>query len=435
MSNREIGERLFISERTARTHVQNILAKLDVSTRAAAAAFAVEHGLIERHSARLLMFRQCRPRREYVGASAHYVDSSSLLPRRKSADQPMCDRLRGRTMAVGSMRRTQPIDRHRQPAATEARHDLPQPLPRRRDPRRSADALHPAACRAAGRQAGADRRPERPDADLRATGRRRAARGRRVWRGAGFRKGDVFATVCPNVPEFALAFYGVASLGGATTMLNPLFTAGEMHRQLADSGARFVLTVPERLATVREAVAGTRVEEIFVLGEAEGATPFQALLQHDEPLPPVAIDPAEDVVAPALFERHDRPRQGGDADPPQPDRQRADAASDCSRCRKTTRSSCVSPLFHIAGISMLNSSLHAGATLVLMPRFDLQTFLRILQDYRATRADLPPPIVLELSRHPIVAEYDLSRLRLILWGAAPMGEAVAAPAASASAAA
>src|SRR4051812_14529840 len=36
----------------------------------------------------------------------------------------------------------------------------------------------------------------------------------------GFRKGDVFATVCPNVPEFALAFYGVASLGGATTMLN-----------------------------------------------------------------------------------------------------------------------------------------------------------------------------------------------------------------------
>ncbi len=46
-SNRGIGERLYISERTAGTHVQNILDKLDVSTRAAAAAFAVEHGLIE----------------------------------------------------------------------------------------------------------------------------------------------------------------------------------------------------------------------------------------------------------------------------------------------------------------------------------------------------------------------------------------------------
>ena len=48
-SNRQIGERLFISERTARTHVQNILNKLDVGTRAAAAAYAVEHGLIEPH--------------------------------------------------------------------------------------------------------------------------------------------------------------------------------------------------------------------------------------------------------------------------------------------------------------------------------------------------------------------------------------------------
>jgi hypothetical protein len=40
---------LYISERTARTHVQNILNKLDVSTRAAAAAYAVEYGLIELH--------------------------------------------------------------------------------------------------------------------------------------------------------------------------------------------------------------------------------------------------------------------------------------------------------------------------------------------------------------------------------------------------
>src|SRR6187549_1950845 len=96
-----------------------------------------------------------------------------------------------------------------------------------------------------------------------------ADRVRRVASGLarrGFRKGDVFATVCPNVPEFAVAFYGVASLGGATTMLNPLCTAEEMHRQLADAGARFVLTVPEWLATVREAVAGTRVEDIFIFG-------------------------------------------------------------------------------------------------------------------------------------------------------------------------
>jgi acyl-CoA synthetase (AMP-forming)/AMP-acid ligase II len=240
----------------------------------------------------------------------------------------------------------------------------------------------------------------------------------------GFRKGDVFATVCPNVPEFAVAFYGVASLGGATTMLNPLYTAEEMHRQLADAEARFVLTVPEWLATVREAVAGTRVEDIFILGEAEGATPFQTLLQNDEPLPPVAINPAEDVVM--------LPYSSGTTGRPKGVMLTHRNLIASVLTRRVMLASpeddtvvCVTPLFHIAGIAVLNGTLHAGATLVLMPRFDFQTLLRILQDYRATRAVLPPPIILELSRHSLVAEYDLSRLRLILWGAAPMGDAVA----------
>jgi DNA-binding NarL/FixJ family response regulator len=46
-SNREIGDALFISERTAQTHVQHILNKLDVNTRAAAAAYAVAEGMVD----------------------------------------------------------------------------------------------------------------------------------------------------------------------------------------------------------------------------------------------------------------------------------------------------------------------------------------------------------------------------------------------------
>ena len=209
----------------------------------------------------------------------------------------------------------------------------------------------------------------------------------------GFRKGDVFATVCPNVPEFALAFYGVASLGGATTMLNPLFTAGEMHRQLTDSGARFVLTVPERLATVREAVIGTGVEEIIVLGGTDDVTPFRTLLQDDDPLPLVDINPTEDTVV--------LPYSSG--------------TTGCAKGVMLTHRNLVaavltrppmilpsqddtivivSPVFHIAGISMLNASLHAGATLVLMPRFDFQTLLQLLRrgiGPRAPYAAAGPP--------------------------------------------
>jgi acyl-CoA synthetase (AMP-forming)/AMP-acid ligase II len=239
-----------------------------------------------------------------------------------------------------------------------------------------------------------------------------------------FRKDDVFATVCPNVPEFALAFYGVASLGGATTMLNPLFTASELRRQLADAGARFVLTVPERLATVQEAVAGTSVEEVFALGEADGATLFATLLEHDGTPPSVKIDPAADVVL--------LPYSSGTSGHPKgvmlTHRNLITSALTwwaMDPVSEDDTAVVVFPFFHVGGVRTLNVLLHAGMTLVLMPRFDLETLLRLLQDYRATRVSLRPPTVLELSRHPLVAEYDLSRLGLIGWGGAPMSDAVA----------
>jgi acyl-CoA synthetase (AMP-forming)/AMP-acid ligase II len=240
----------------------------------------------------------------------------------------------------------------------------------------------------------------------------------------GFRKGDVFATVVPNVPEFALAFYGVAALGGATTMLNPLLTVEEQTAQLRDSGARFVLTVPERLDAVREAAGMAGVEEVFVLGAADGATPFAALLERDGSLPAVAIDPAEDVAA--------LPYSSGTTGRPKgvmlTHRNWITNVliwQAIDRMSEDDTVVCVFPLFHAGGIIHLNWFLHAGATQVLMPRYDFQTFLRLLQDYRATNVGVAPPIALELSRHPSVADYDLSRLQLIRWAAAPLSQSVA----------
>jgi acyl-CoA synthetase (AMP-forming)/AMP-acid ligase II len=55
-----------------------------------------------------------------------------------------------------------------------------------------------------------------------------------------------------------------------------------------------------------------------------------------------------------------------------------------------------------------------------MPRFELEEFLRILQEHRVTRAYLVPPIVLALAKHPMVDKYDLSALQLVVSGAAPL---------------
>ena len=83
---------------------------------------------------------------------------------------------------------------------------------------------------------------------------------------------------------------------------------------------------------------------------------------------------------------------------------------------------CVLPLFHIYGlVVVLNMGLHLGATIVTMPRFDLEQFLGLIQKYRVTLSHIVPPIVLKLAKDPSVEKFDLSSLKMIFSGAAPLG--------------
>jgi acyl-CoA synthetase (AMP-forming)/AMP-acid ligase II len=68
----------------------------------------------------------------------------------------------------------------------------------------------------------------------------------------------------------------------------------------------------------------------------------------------------------------------------------------------------------------MNQGLQWGGTVVSLPRFELDTFLRTIQDQRITRAFVAPPILLALAKHPMVDQFDLSSLRSITSGAAPL---------------
>jgi acyl-CoA synthetase (AMP-forming)/AMP-acid ligase II len=60
-----------------------------------------------------------------------------------------------------------------------------------------------------------------------------------------------------------------------------------------------------------------------------------------------------------------------------------------------------------------------------MPRFDFQEFLTAVQKYRVSILPLVPPIVLGMVKHPAVSQFDLSSVRLVFSGAAPLGEEIA----------
>jgi acyl-CoA synthetase (AMP-forming)/AMP-acid ligase II len=84
------------------------------------------------------------------------------------------------------------------------------------------------------------------------------------------------------------------------------------------------------------------------------------------------------------------------------------------------------PFFHIYGMTVImNQALRVGATVVTMPRFDLAGFLDLVERHRVTKAHLVPPIILALAKSPAVEGHDLSSLRWINSGAAPLGAELA----------
>jgi len=237
----------------------------------------------------------------------------------------------------------------------------------------------------------------------------------------GFKQGDVFAIFSTNCLEYPIAFHAVAMLGGIVTPLNPLYTAAEAAFQLRDAGARFLVTTPLCIDKAAAAAQAANIEELFVFGESDGATPFARLLEGDGDVPRVAIDPKNDLVA--------LPYSSGTTGLPKGVMltHYNIVANMCQMdgldyFHHEDRLLCVLPLFHIYGlVVVLNMGLHLGATIVIMPRFDLEQFLESIQKYRITLSHIVPPIVLKLAKDPTIDDYDLSSLRMIFSGAAPLG--------------
>lgn len=238
----------------------------------------------------------------------------------------------------------------------------------------------------------------------------------------GFKKGDVFAIFIPNLPEYAVAFLGVAAVGGINTTVNSLYSVDELKHQFKDSNAKYLLTIPDFLDRALPAAEACGIEEVFVLGEAPvGTSPFSALLNNDGVVPKVDIDPQNDLVALPYSSGTTGLSKGVMLT-------HANLIANMvisSETNPTDETDCavaVLPFFHIYGmVLILNLAIYRGTKMVTMPRFDLEQFLQIVQEHKATVLNLVPPIILALAKHPSVNNYDVSSIRLIGSGAAPLG--------------
>src|SRR6185437_2731076 len=237
---------------------------------------------------------------------------------------------------------------------------------------------------------------------------------------SGIRKGDVIALCCPNSAEFAIAFHAGARIGATLTSANPANTPKDLAYQLKDAGAKLLIASPALLDKARAAISESGLApELISIEDVAGLRSITSIETDADP-PPVAFDPQTDVVA--------LPYSSGTTGLPKGVMltHRNLVANLLQIENVAGRQARVLlgllPFFHIYGLMViLNHGLRMGATIVTLPRFEPEPFLKALQDWRVELAHIVPPIAVALAKHPTVGNYDLQHLKELFCGAAPLG--------------
>ncbi|MEV0261623.1 4-coumarate--CoA ligase family protein [Streptomyces sp. NPDC050617] len=244
---------------------------------------------------------------------------------------------------------------------------------------------------------------------------------------SGVCKGDVLALISPNTIAFPVVFYAATRAGATVTTVHPLCTADELAKQLGDCDARWIVTVSPLLGQVREAAEKVGcVREIVVCDRAEGCRSVQDMIGFAGPAPDVCIDPARDLAA--------LPYSSGTTGVPKGVMlTHRSIATNLAQLDELVPSRpgqvvlAVLPFFHIYGLTaLMNAPLRRGATVVVLPRFDVGQFLSAIEKYQVNGVYVAPPIVLALAKHPAATGYDLSSLEYVVSAAAPLDAGLAA---------
>ena len=245
-----------------------------------------------------------------------------------------------------------------------------------------------------------------------------------------WQRGDVLALYAPNDIDIAPVIYGAFFAGAVVTPANPAYSADELAYQLENAGAKAVVTTKAFLGNALEAAGkvGIGADRVILLGEERDASftvkhwtnirktsgalryrrrkakpsdlAFLAYSSGTTGLPKGVMLSHLNIVADLLQIQGAVGRWYNSAD---------------------DKILGVLPFFHIYGLTgLVHQILHRGIECVVMPAFDMELFLRTIQHHRITFAYVAPPIIVRLARDKQVDGYDLSSLKMITSGAAPL---------------
>lgn len=251
---------------------------------------------------------------------------------------------------------------------------------------------------------------------------------RNLW---DWQKGDVLALFSPNDVDYAAVIYGTFFAGGTVTPANPAYSADELAFQLSNSDAKAIVTTKQFQDTALKAAKKANVPEdrVILLGaqrdeahrikhwtnirKTSGAIRYRRRkMNPDDDLAFLAYSSGTTGLPKGVMLSH------------------RNVVADVLMIQgcvgnwyKSGQDKFlgVLPFFHIYGLTgLVHQMLYRGIELVIMPSFNLEVFLRAIQEHRITFVYVAPPVIVRLARDAMVDKYDLSSIRMITSGAAPL---------------
>ena len=279
-------------------------------------------------------------------------------------------------------------------------------------------------------------------------------------RGLGVEKGDRVVLNMQNCPQLVIAHFAILRANAVVVPVNPMNRAEELKHFITDPDARVAITTSDlaaELARASDALEpAQRLQHLLVSHFAdafdpdaagEGAMPaawrdwlctrhalpalqggqvhtWEAALATEGAPPALTVGPADLAVLPYTSGTTGLPK--GCMHTHSSIMHNAVASGLWGNGTMENVTLMVVPMFHITGmVSLMHTNMAAGATLVIMPRWDRELAGQLISRYKITHWTNIPTMVIDLMASPNFGQYDLSSLVYIGGGGAAMPQAVA----------
>jgi long-chain acyl-CoA synthetase len=266
--------------------------------------------------------------------------------------------------------------------------------------------------------------------------------------GLGVKPGDRIAIMLPNCPQIIIAYYAALSIGAVVVMTNPMYVEREMAHQFSDAGVKVLVGLDHLMPRIEKVWKETPVEQLIITSIRD-YLPFPLNLLY----PLKARKEKLNLRVPYGGSVHSFKSlvKNSPGNPPRPEVAMDEVALLqytggttgiakgamlthrnlmanviqlmvwCPLKRGQERILCVAPFFHVLGMTVLmNLSICWGASMILLPRFEINNLLKTTVKARPTIAVLVPTIFTAMVNYPDISRLDISSINYCFSGSAPL---------------